>query len=172
MSTPRWPLTEEGVSCGSTLVRTLAVTCLKYYSNMAFSLSFLYYQIPARYIRIDDVNLADLDAANKRRMDEIEISKAMLRKLRKQKVILEQEHREARLARDECLEKQKQGELWELQTRKSTELQVHPLLQKAVAEKKKKVIVPEENKPLLVKRASDETKSISALLEQLPSAYS
>ena len=85
---------------------------------------------------------------------------------------MEQEHREARSARDECLEKQKQGELRELQTKISTELQVHPLLETAVAETKKEAVVPEDNKPrLLVKRHDDESKSISALLEKLPSPY-
>ena len=129
-------------------------------------------QIPARYIRIDDVTIADLDAANRRRVDEIESFKAILRKLKKQKVLIEQEYREAKSARDECLEKQKQGQLRELQTSTSTPLQVHPLLKAVVAETERNVIVPEEDKPrLLVKHHVDESKAILGLLDRLPSPY-
>ena len=82
---------------------------------------------------------------------------------------MEQEYQEARSARDECLEQQKQGEV---QSKHSTVLQVHPLLEAAVAETKKEVVVSEESKlPMRVKHHDDETKSISALIEKLPSPY-
>lgn len=95
----------------------------------------------------------------------------MLKKLQKQKALLEQEHREAKLARDEALFK-KEGEQENLDKKESTEFHVHPVLQKAFVEvKRKQVVIPEETRPLLVKRPDDEAKVFSALLEKLPSAY-
>jgi hypothetical protein len=95
----------------------------------------------------------------------------MLKKLQKQKALLEQEHREARLARDRSLDRHKEGQQEDRNTKESTVLQVHPLLQKAFLEANKEVVVPEGRQPLLVKRPDDEAKLFSALLEKLPSAH-
>lgn len=96
----------------------------------------------------------------------------MLKKLQKQKALLEMEHSEAKFARDESLIKQKEGQKEDMNTKESTEFQVHPLLHKASVEvNRKQWAFPEESRPLLVKRPDDEAKVFSALLEKLPSAY-
>ena len=86
-----------------------------------------------------------MDAANKKRIDEIEVSKAMLKKLQKKKALLEMEHSEAKLARDESLIKRKEGQKEDMNTKESTEFQVHPLLHKASVEvNRKQWAFPEE----------------------------
>ena len=120
-------------------------------------------KIPARYIRIDDVGLADLSSTNKRRVDEIELSKTVLTKLQKQKTLFEQEHSEMRAARDQWSEKERKP-------KKVSDLQLHPLLVQYCLDGTTKTA--DERKSLLVKRPDDETKVFSALLEKLPSAYS
>jgi hypothetical protein len=119
-------------------------------------------KIPARYIRINDVGLADLSSANKRRVEEIELSRTMLTKLQKQKTIFEQEHKEMREARDQWLEKERIP-------KKLSDLPLHPLLAQHCLGATNKVV--DQSRALLVKRPDDETKVFSALLEQLPSAY-
>ena len=124
-------------------------------------------KIPARYVRIDDVGLGDLEAANKKRLDEIHTSKDVLKKLLKQKVMFQKEHQEARAARDEYYLVKKRPSV-------VPALQVHQLLQDCLVAPGKKnmtTTIDDNNRSLLVKRPEDDSKVFSALLAKLPSVY-
>jgi FtsZ-binding cell division protein ZapB len=60
-----------------------------------------------RYVRIDDVGLADLESTNKKRVDEIETTTSELEQLKVKKKELEKDHSEARITRHDAMERMK-----------------------------------------------------------------